>query len=105
MDRPVVIIWTCKDREEAKQIVTLLLEKHLIACASIIPKVDSFFRWEGKIDHAEESKVFLKTLQRHFTAVRDLILANCSYQVPEILQIDVSAGCTSYLDWIEKTVS
>jgi periplasmic divalent cation tolerance protein len=90
---------------EAKKIVHGLLEKRLIACASIIPEVESIFRWSGQIEEAREVKVILKTVSRHFAAIRDCILSECSYDVPEITQIDITGGHLPYLTWVEQETS
>ncbi len=100
--KPILILWTCKDRDEARRIATALLEKRLVACASIIPIVESLFLWDGKIDHAEECKVFFKTDSRHFSAVQEEILAGCSYEVPEILGLSIEQGNPTYLNWLQK---
>jgi periplasmic divalent cation tolerance protein len=99
---PILIIWTCKDLKEAKRVAKILLEKRLVACASIIPVVESLFHWEGKVDSAEESKVFFKTDSRHFKAVQEQILAECSYEVPEILGLPIEQGNPEYLSWLQN---
>ncbi len=102
MQRPVLILWTSKDLPEARQIAQALLEARLIACASIIPKVESLFSWQGKIESAEECKIFLKTDARYFEAVKEKILSRCSYEVPEILQIEITGGNPAYLSWLQN---
>lgn len=103
---PVIyIFWTCRDKAEAKKIIHGLLEARLIACASILPEVESIYRWEGKIEESREAKVILKTLQNHFDAIRQYILSHCSYEVPEIVQIEVAGGHAAYLSWVLQEVS
>ena len=97
----VLILWTSKDRDEARRISTALLEKRLIACASMAP-VESIFRWEGKIEESQECKVFLKTTGGRFEEIKQFILNACSYEVPEILQVSVEQGNPSYLSWVQK---
>jgi periplasmic divalent cation tolerance protein len=101
---PILILWTCKDQKEAKKIILVLLERKLIACASIIPHVESFFQWQGKIEQAKECKVFLKTARKKFIAVRDYILAHASYEVPEILQLPIEQGNPTYLKWMQSEI-
>lgn len=101
---PILIIWTSKNIDEARSIASVLLERHLIACASIIPKVESLFRWEGSIESAQESKVFFKTDQAHFAAVRDVILKHASYEIPEILSINIANGNPAYFKWMEENL-
>lgn len=98
----ILILWTCKDVSEARRISRDLLEKRLIACASIIPTVESYYLWEEQIEHAQECKVFLKTIRQHFLAVRDYILAHASYEIPEILELSIQQGNPAYLAWLQN---
>ena len=96
----IYVFWTCRDKQEAKKIIHGLLDKRLIACASIFPEIESIYRWEGKVEESSEIKVILKTLPKHFDAVQGYIQKHCSYEVPEILQVDVTQGNPHYLSWI-----
>lgn len=46
----IQIQWTCATTQEARKGATLLLEKRLIACANIIPQVESLYLWKGVIE-------------------------------------------------------
>jgi len=99
------IFWTCRDSEEARRIALLLLEKNLIACASLIPQVQSLYRWKGKMEESTEVKVILKTQKQHFEAICDCILREGSYEVPEIVQIDTSCVYAPYAAWLKEETS
>jgi periplasmic divalent cation tolerance protein len=99
------IFWTCRDSAEAKRIARLLLEKNLIACASLIPQVESLYRWKGKIEEGKEVKVILKTQKEHFAAICDCILREGSYEVPEIVQIDTSRVYAPYAAWLKEEIA
>ena len=96
----IYIFWSCRDKIEAKKIIHQLLKHRLVACASIFPGVESIYRWEGKIEESEEVKVILKTDPKHFDSIQKMIQTHCSYEVPEIVQIDISRGNSRYLSWI-----
>ncbi|HSX25735.1 MAG TPA: divalent-cation tolerance protein CutA [Chlamydiales bacterium] len=91
----IYIFWTCRNREEAKKIIFGLLDKHLIACASIFPEIESIYRWEGKIEEGKEVKVILEPICSY-------ILEKGSYEIPEILQVDVLKGNPRYLSWVKE---
>ena len=101
----IYVFWTCRDKQEAKKIIHELLDQRLIACASIFPEVESIYRWEGKIEESREVKVILKTTLKHFDAVQSYIQAHCSYEVPEILQVDIAQGNLRYLSWVVQETS
>lgn len=98
----IYIFWTCKNKTEAKEIIFGLLDKRLIACASLLPEIESIYRWEGKIEEGKEVKVILKTQVQHFDAICHYIVENGSYEVPEVVQVDVPKGHARYLSWIEE---
>lgn len=106
MSTPYIQIhWTCASLEEARKICTLLVEKRVVACAHMIPEMESVFLWKGKIDTAKEVKVVFKTKEHLFEEVKKLILQNCSYEVPEILKTPILDGHAPYLKWIDDVVA
>eukprot|EP01136_Pigoraptor_vietnamica_P031186 Opistho-1_new@91437 len=100
----IQIEWTAENIEEARQIAEQLVTKRLVACAQIIPHIESLFIWEEKLSHTQEVKVLLKTVESHFAAVRDFIEGHSSYAVPEIVKIALDEVSSSYLKWVEETV-
>jgi periplasmic divalent cation tolerance protein len=101
----IYIFWTCRDKEEARKIIHGLLDQRLIACASILPEIESIYRWEEKIEESREIKIILKTARKHFDEIQSYIQTHCSYEVPEILQIDIVQGNPSYLSWVINEIS
>ena len=98
----IYIFWTCHDQGEAKKIARGLLNERLIACASIFPQIESIYRWEGKIEEGQEVKVILKTSAHQYEAIQSYIQAHCTYEVPEIVQVDIAKGNPDYLSWIAQ---
>ena len=96
----ILIQWSSPNLEEAKTLSRLLLERHLVACASLIPHVQSYYWWQGKLEISEETKVILKTEVRLFHAVQDFIVQHSSYKVPEILKISVDEALPAYQQWV-----
>lgn len=101
----IYLIWTCRNREEAKEIARALLDLRLIACASLVPEVESLYRWEGRIEEGREVKVFFKTEAGRFEAIRDYIVQHSSYEVAEIAELEVSRGNPRYLAWVAEETS
>lgn len=99
-----VILVTASSLEEAKKIAAILLDKRKAACVNIVPQVHSSFWWQGKIDKAEESLLVIKTTASATQAVIDLVKANHSYTVPEIIALPIAGGNPAYLDWIKREV-
>jgi periplasmic divalent cation tolerance protein len=100
----VVILVTASSLEEARKITAVLLDKRKAACVNILPQVHSSFWWQGKIDKAEESLLVIKTTASATQAVIELVKANHSYTVPEIIALPIVGGNPDYLDWINREV-
>jgi len=100
----ILIMVTCASKEEARRISARLLAKRLIACANILPKIESKFWWKGKLEGAAEFLVTMKTVRSNFKKIEAQIRLIHSYEVPEIIAIPIVAGSRDYLGWISKAV-
>ena len=104
MDKPeyIVVFITTNSADEAQQIAGLLLEQRRAACINIIPKVDSRFWWEGKLDSAQESLLVIKTKSSLLPEIINLVRGIHSYTIPEIIALPIVGGNQDYLDWIDE---
>lgn len=100
-----VVHITAPSIEEAKRIASALVNEHLAACCSIIPGIRSIYRWHGEIHDDEEQLLLCKTRAERFTQLAERVRELHSYDVPEIIQLPVSAGSQPYLHWIDEIVS
>lgn len=100
----IYIFWTCCNQEEAEKIVNQLLTSKLIGCASLFPEIKSIYRWEEKIEESIEVKVILKTVLKNFEKIEEIILANCSYEIPEIAMVKVEKCSPRYFSWLDQEV-
>lgn len=91
---------TCPDAATAESIATVLVEERLAACASVQPGVGSVYRWQGRVETAEEVLLAVKTTRDRFEALAERIQALHPYEVPEILAFEAAAGSPAYLDWV-----
>lgn len=91
---------TCPDAATAESIATVLVEERLAACASVQPGVGSVYRWQGRVETAEEVLLAVKTTRDRFEALAQRIQALHPYEVPEILAFEAAAGSPAYLDWV-----
>ena len=81
------------------------LESRLIACANLIPKVESHYWWQGKIEHGAEVLLVLKTAATRLAALEKLIVAKHPYDTPEFVVLSLDRGNRRYLDWLNKSVA
>ncbi len=100
----ILVFVTVGNQPEAKAIARQLVEQHLAACVGIQTQ-QSLYRWENKVTEDNEYLLIIKTTRERFNAVKDAVLATHSYDVPEIISIDISEGYAGYLDWITESVA
>ena len=104
MTDKVLVLSTAGSQEEAKTIATKLVESRLAACVNIIPRIQSVYRWQAKVESAEEFLLVIKTLKNLEDAVRAAIRELHSYELPEFIVISIESGSGEYLKWIEGSV-
>ena len=100
----IVVFVTASSQEEAKKIADLLLNKRKAACVNIVPRVDSLFWWQGKLDSAQESLLIIKTKASVLPEVIDLVKQAHSYTVPEVIALPIIGGNDDYLKWVDEEV-
>ena len=100
----VVIFVTTSANEEARKIANVLLNQRKVACVNIVPRVNSLFWWEDKIDSAQESLLIIKTKTSLLNEIVSLVREVHSYDTPEIIALPIVGGNPAYLEWIDKEV-
>jgi periplasmic divalent cation tolerance protein len=98
----LVIFITTSSYEEARKIADALVVQKKAACVNIVPKVNSLFRWKGKIEEAEESLMVVKTRAELFPDVVSTVKSIHSYEVPEIIALPIVEGNPDYLTWLKE---
>lgn len=93
---------TIESQEAAQKIAQALVSQHLAACVQVAGPINSTFWWDGEMSQSEEWICTAKTRKALFDQVEQAIRQVHTYQEPEILGVDVTAGSQSYLAWIEK---
>jgi len=99
-----IVLTNCGSESEAEKIANFLVEHRLAACVNMVPRIKSVYRWQGKVESAEEWLLLAKTTVIQVEAVCDAIRELHSYELPEIIVIAVEGGSAEYLNWIEDSV-
>jgi periplasmic divalent cation tolerance protein len=99
-----VVLVTAPDFKTARTLARAALSARLIACANLVPKIESHYWWQGKIESGEEVLLIWKTTKSKLAALEKLVLAKHPYDTPEFLILPVSAGSQRYLDWIVESL-
>ena len=101
MSKFIEIHWTSGSIDEARKISRYLVQEKLVACAQIIPWIESIYIWNGQLETTQESKIMMKSRLEHFDAIEKVIIEHCKYEVPEIIYHIIDGGHELYLEWVE----
>jgi periplasmic divalent cation tolerance protein len=97
-----VVLTTTANQEEAARLGRTLVEERLAACATMIPAVQSIYRWKGEIEASTETLLLLKTGPEQLAALEARLHELHSYQTPEFLVLPVESVSLPYLDWMQE---
>jgi periplasmic divalent cation tolerance protein len=97
----ILVISTLPDREHAEKLAHALLEQRLAACVNILPGVRSVYRWQGRVESANETMLLIKTTMACYPALEAAIKERHPYELPEIVAVPINAGLPAYLAWVK----
>ena len=104
MTDKLLVLTTSGSEDEARNIAHMLVEKKLAACVNIVPRIHSVYRWQGKVESADEWLLIIKTTkgceQQVTSAIKDLH----SYELPECVAVEIAGGSNEYLQWLGASV-
>lgn len=102
MSDAVVILVTTPTIDEARKIGNALVEEKLIACANIIPQVESIFYWQDKVCNEKEALMVIKTKKKLIEKIIKRVKALHSYTVPEVIALPIIEGSKDYIKWVKE---
>ena len=101
----IEIHWTCGSLDEARRVCRYLVQEQYVACAQIIPWIESVYKWNNQLETAQESKVVLKTGKEKWDDIKQIINENSQYDVPEITYFRIEGGNEEYLTWMKESTT
>lgn len=99
-----MVFVTAPDIKVARSLARSALNAKLIACANLVPKIESHYRWQGKIEVSPEVLMIMKTAKTKVAGLEKLILGRHPYDTPEFLVVPIKAGSKRYLDWLADSI-
>ncbi len=99
-EKILLALSTFPDAETVRRISNELVAQKFVACANILPSVESIYTWKGKIEKADETLVFFKLSEDRQTAFQEKLRSLHPYDVPEIIFVPISSGLPDYLRWV-----
>lgn len=103
MPECVIVFCAAGSKDNAALIAATLIERRLAACVQLGP-IESYYRWQGKVEHEHEWLLQIKTTAARTAAAEACIKELHSYELPEITVVAMS-GSPEYLRWVADSVA
>jgi periplasmic divalent cation tolerance protein len=102
--KPVIIISTYPNKKLITKIANEFVQNKIVACVNI-SKISSIYSWNNKIENSSEYIAIFKTTVKHKKLLKQEIQKTHPYDVPEIVEIDVTSINKSYLKWLVESTN
>lgn len=100
----IQVVTTTEHEQDAQTIARQLVQQRLAACVQVLGPITSTYRWEGRIETAQEWQCWAKTRRELYEQIERAIRQIHSYELPEILAVEIVAGSRGYLAWLDEEV-
>ena len=97
--KAMILLSTFSSVDEANRLSQLAIESKFAACANIFP-INSIYSWNEKIENTNEYFVIYKTTDKKIKQLRKFLEENHSYDIPEIIDFELTHTNSKYLDWL-----
>jgi len=91
-----MVMTTCANRAEGETLAEGIIRSKLATCVQIT-EVSSVYDWEGEFKKQKEFLLLIKGRKDLFPMLKKYLLANHCYEVPELLQVDITNGNPTHL--------
>lgn len=102
MSEMLLVISNFPDRASAALAADALIADRIAACVNILAECTSIYRWEGKVEHASEVPLLIKTTRAAYPRLESALRELHPYELPELIAVPVTAGLPAYLKWVEQ---
>ena len=98
----VLILTTFPADGDAEKFAATLVDERFAACVNILPPMQSVYRWQGKVEKANERQLLIKTSLGRWRALEKRLKELHPYDVPEFLVVMIDKTATDYLSWLAE---
>lgn len=96
---------TVASRNDADALASALIETRLAACVQIDGPVTSVYRWDGKVETAQEFRLMIKFPAENNRALGEWIAARHPYDTPEWFAVRAEIVAEKYLSWARSAAN
>ncbi|MDP2759064.1 MAG: divalent-cation tolerance protein CutA [Sideroxyarcus sp.] len=105
MSEVLLVITTLPDRASGERIAAALVTAGIAACVNMLGECTSVYHWQGKLEHANEVPLLIKTTRAAYPQLEQVLRELHPYELPEIIALPISAGLPAYLNWVTQGMS
>lgn len=95
-----VVFVTAPNIKTARALARKALAARLIACANLVPRIESHYWWQGRLERSHEVLLILKTTKACLAELETVLRQHHPYDTPEILALPIGSGTERYLQWL-----
>ena len=99
-----MVMITAGSDAEAERLSAALVGERLAACVQEVP-ITSTYVWDGRVHRDAEILLLAKTTVARAGELEARVRSLHSYDVPEILRVDVPGGSADYLRWLREATA
>ena len=99
--KQLVVLCTVPDTDIGGSIATTLVSEKLAACVNILPGAHSIYEWQGKLEKEPEFVLLIKSREDRLEVLKERLLAQHPYELPELIAVLIEKGSATYLSWID----
>ena len=96
----LLILTNLPDAASAEHLARALVEARAAACVNVLSPCRSIYRWEGRLEAAEETPLLIKTTAVNYPKVEAIVRERHPYDLPELIALPITNGLPAYLDWL-----
>ena len=100
----VICLVTCPSKEVGAALAKLVVGERLAACVNVIDGVQSVYQWKEEVAVDNETLLMIKTTADRVNALRERILENHPYELPEFVVLNPSSVSEPYAQWVFQSV-
>jgi len=101
----LLVLTNLPDHATAVTLANTLIEEKVAACVNILGACQSVYRWQGKVERAQEIPLLIKTTASRYAELEAVIRCWHPYELPEIIAVPVAQGLPGYLEWVAGEVN
>ncbi len=98
----LLVLSNLPDRESAQRLAEAVIAQRAAACVNLLAPCTSVYRWQGRVETAEEVPVLMKTTRAAYARLEKIVREHHPYELPEIIALPVEAGLPGYLRWVAE---